>query len=104
MTVLKPPAKCPCCGEEIGSLAKTWEKIRGGGRDALRIPVALTATYHCGAIIAAKFIVKSVRFGSASSSGNGAHWEIQVENGCPATMMRALNRVPVEGGRRTLFD
>ena len=103
MNAPRPPAKCPCCGEDVEELAKTWHKVRGPGRDALRVPVSLTATYCCGAVIAAKFIIRSSVLGALGSHGNGAHWEVQVEKGCPEVMLREMRRSG-KAPRASLFD
>lgn len=75
-------------------LSKRWEQRTGAAGKALRFPLALTATYHCGAAIRSQFIVRSSLLGGQGSNGSTAHWQVQIAAGCPAAIRRALSRMP----------
>jgi hypothetical protein len=77
MHVLKPPARCPICGDLPEELAKKWA-WRLVNRRFLRYPVALAATYRCGARIEARYVIRE---GLAAHLG-GAEWRLDVAAGC----------------------
>jgi hypothetical protein len=77
MHVLKPPARCPACGELPSNLAKQWDWMVVKGR-LLRYPLALLATYRCGASIEATYVVRN----SLTGSLGGASWRLDVRRGC----------------------
>lgn len=87
---LKPPLRCPLCGDLPAELVKRWDRQRVLSGKTIRVPVGLIAAYHCGARIEARYVID----GGLRGTLGGAHWEIVSTAGCRSAVDDALIRSP----------
>lgn len=84
----KLPALCPACGVPPQEYTKRWSRQRFPWGKIVRYPVAVIATYHCGAKVQARFVVKP----GLSGRHGGARWLVEAVAGCMTALEDALTR------------
>lgn len=85
---MKPPLRCPCCGDLPAELVKRWERQALPSGRVLRYPASVRATYHCGATVEARYVIK----GSIGGPTRGAFWQLVSTSGCTNAVTSALGR------------
>lgn len=89
-STIRPPSRCPCCGERIRTISKHYDRVGAILGRSIRVPVAVTAEYFCGARIESRYHIRSAVVG-VTSHLNGAHWRLTALVGCVNSAQHILD-------------